>query len=128
MRNPFSDSNTTICYSSMFADENAFYRCEQIYSSTLNGRTIYIEQIVRTDLSDFSETIIYEDKIIEDTAGAFLGLGEYLPFEIPEECSIRSFTVIKNDIYMEMTDGIYSCRIGAKKAKKITDDAVLAGE
>lgn len=128
IRDPFFDDTTTILYSSMFADENYFYRCEQIKSSSLDRRTIYREQIVRTDLSDFSEDIIYTNNVLEDANGAYLGLGEYLPYDIPDECSIFSFVVINESIYLEMTDGIYSCMIGDDKPAKLTKETIQLGE
>lgn len=128
VRDPFADDTKTVLYNSMFADEKYFYRCEQIHSLSLNRLSERTEQIVRTDLDDLSETVIYRDKLLEDRSSAYLGLGEYIPASVSDECSIRSFIVINDDILLEKDDGIYHCKACSDRYNKIIDEKIIAGE
>ena len=128
IRSPFTNDATTVLYSSMFADDKYFYRCEQIHSLSLNKNTILKERIVRTRLTDLSEDIIFTNDILDDRSSKYLGLGEYLSEESSAEYSIHSFIVSNERLFLEMDDGIYCYDIERKKIKKITEFPIFAGE
>lgn len=128
VRNPFNDDTTTTLCDTMFADENYFYRHERVSSSSINGQTISTEQILRTDLTNFNEDVIYSNDIFTDTRGAYLGVGEYLPDVEQTDADISSFIVDNETLFLEMKDGIYTCQLSKNKLKKIIDNTIIKGE
>ena len=121
IRNPFDETAIISC-AAVYADDKAVYRLEQISASSINGNSIYTEQIVRTNLADFNEEIIYRDEILKDTSSSFLGLGKYLPLSDESSTdSIHSFAVFDNFIIILKESGLYLFSLENDKCELLAD-------
>lgn len=125
-RDPFSDTATVDCIA-LFADEHAVYRLESVRGISANGLSLHIEQIIRTGLSDFSETVIYRNEILADPSTAFLGLGAYLPYPKADDAAqIRRFAVFGGDMLIETQNGLWRIPTGKTDGDKLADGEILS--
>lgn len=124
IRTPFEETAITAC-AAVYADDTAVYRLEQISDSSINGNSLYTERIVKTNLSDFSETVVYCDEILKDSESSFLGLGSYLPSEEPSlDCSIRSFVIFDDVMIMLKENGLHRINIGENEGERLADGQI----
>ena len=128
LRFPFENTNKDVNYSSIFADDNAFYRLERITENPKGEYTLYTEQIIKTSLSDFSEKIIYKDEILKDRGASYFGIGEYIPYETVIIEHINCFAVIAEKIILEKNDILYLYDTKTKKSEKIIDEKIYSSE
>lgn len=128
LRFPFEKTNKDVNYSSIFADDNAFYRLECITENPKGEYTLYTEQIIKTSLSDYSEKIIYKDEILKDRGASYFGIGEYIPSETVIIEHINCFAVIGEKIILEKNDILYMYDTKTKKSEKLIDEKVYSSE
>lgn len=128
VRTPFFDT-AVVLYPAVYADDTAVYRLEHISDFTISGTgsSLYTEQIVKTDLSDFSETVIYRNEILSDHASSFLGLGAYFPSpELDLSESVHAFVVCDDTMIILKENGLYCIPIGQKQGEKLVDGTIRA--
>lgn len=125
-RDPFSDTATVDCIA-LFADENAVYRLESVRDISANGISLHTEQIIRTDLSDFRETVLYRNEILSDPTASFLGLGAYLPYPKTDEAEqIRKFAVFGGDMLIEKQNGLWRIPTGKTDGDQLANGEILS--
>lgn len=125
-RDPFPDT-AMVTFDALDADADAVYRLESVRGISENGISLHTEQIIRTDLSDFSETVIYHNEILSDPTTSFLGLGSYLPYpQMDDAEQIRRFAVFGSDMLIEEQNGLWRIPIGKTDGDKLADGEILS--
>lgn len=126
IRTPFPDT-ATVAYAALDADADAVYRLECISDLSVGGLSLYTEQIVRTALSDFRETVIYRREILSDPTTALLGLGAYLPYPDNDDAErVRRFAVFGDELLMQKDSGLWRIPIGKTDGEMLADGQIRA--
>lgn len=121
LHDPFLRGHT-IWYPSWYVEGKYVYRLETEYSHAADNTSIAIDRVIRTNLVDYSETILYEETLTGRTHSTLLGLEEYLPIDYEQSDSALQFAVNGDYIVLVSQSGIYQSVKGGRRTPLVKGD------
>ena len=106
LHNMFPSGNTVL-FPAYYTEGSYAFRLETEYGNTAENATILTDRVIRTNLEDFSETLLYEETLTGKQHDSLLGLDQYLPLGFGQTDSAQQFAVNGDYIVLISFNGIY---------------------
>ena len=113
----------TILYPSWYIHDTFVYRLETEYENASDNTSVITDRVIRTNLPDFRETVLYEETLMGNQNGNLLGMEQYIPMGYGQTDSAVLFAVSGDYIVLESHAGLYLSVKGSSR-KPLVDEAV----